>query len=199
MHRQVVITGASSGLGLQLAERFHHLGDFVTAIGLRFPYNVETEKYKQVALDITDPHGLALFATGFNERASCDILINCAAINKIGYIEDFNVQDFEHVMDVNVKGAFMMVKVLLSGLIRSKGTILNIVSNASHMPMTASTAYNASKGAMHIMTLQMARELTRRHGITVFKEPECPRTLRSRSVQYADGPQRRQRPIRRRR
>jgi NAD(P)-dependent dehydrogenase (short-subunit alcohol dehydrogenase family) len=53
-------------------------------------------------------------------------------------------------------------------LIASKGTILNIVSNASHMPMTTSLAYNASKGAAHIMTLQMARELSKAHGITVF-------------------------------
>ena len=36
------------------------------------------------------------------------------------------------------------------------------------MPMTCSLAYNASKGAAHIMTLQLARELTKKHGITVF-------------------------------
>jgi NAD(P)-dependent dehydrogenase (short-subunit alcohol dehydrogenase family) len=61
-----------------------------------------------------------------------------------------------------------MSQACLPLLIKSKGTIVNIVSNAAHMPMTCSLAYNASKGAAHIMTQQLARELTRKHGITVF-------------------------------
>ena len=71
-------------------------------------------------------------------------------------------------MDINAKGIFVMSKWALIPLIDSKGTILNVVSNASHMPMTCSIAYNASKGAAHIMTQQMARELTKKYGITVF-------------------------------
>ena len=71
-------------------------------------------------------------------------------------------------MDVNAKGIFKMTQAYLPLLIESKGTVLNIVSNAAHMPMTCSLAYNASKGAAHIMTLQLARELTKKHGITVF-------------------------------
>jgi NAD(P)-dependent dehydrogenase (short-subunit alcohol dehydrogenase family) len=53
-------------------------------------------------------------------------------------------------------------------LSKNEGTIVNIVSNAAHMPMTCSLAYNASKAAAHIMTLQLARELTKKHNITVF-------------------------------
>ena len=75
---------------------------------------------------------------------------------------------WDKVMDTNAKGIYLMTKMLLPTLIKNKGTVLNIVSNASHMPMTCSLAYNASKGAAHIMTLQLARELTKKHGITVF-------------------------------
>ena len=71
-------------------------------------------------------------------------------------------------MNVNAKGIYLMSREFLPSLMRTKGTILNIVSNAAHMPMTCSLAYNASKGAAHIMTLQMARELTKNYGITVF-------------------------------
>jgi len=53
-------------------------------------------------------------------------------------------------------------------LIDSEGTILNIISDASHTPMTASLPYNASKGAQFIMNKQLARELTKRFNITVF-------------------------------
>lgn len=97
-----------------------------------------------------------------------DILVNCAGVNITGWLDDFSSLDWDEVMDINAKGIFKMAKICLPALIESKGTILNIVSNASHVPMTTSIAYNASKGAAHIMTLQMARELTKTYGITVF-------------------------------
>jgi len=97
-----------------------------------------------------------------------DILINNAGVNIIGWLENFDEADWDRVMDTNAKGIFKMSQALLPLLIESQGTILNIVSNAAHMPMTCSLAYNASKGAAHIMTQQLARELTRKHNITVF-------------------------------
>lgn len=48
------------------------------------------------------------------------------------------------------------------------GTVLNILSTAATVPMTASAAYQASKGAASILTLQLARELMNRHGVVVF-------------------------------
>lgn len=97
-----------------------------------------------------------------------DVLINNAGINLINYLEAFSEAEWDDVLDTNAKGIYMMTRLCLSKLIASKGTVVNIVSNAAHMPMTGSLAYNASKGAAHIMTLQLARELTRRFGITVF-------------------------------
>ena len=98
----------------------------------------------------------------------CEILINCAGMNRIGFLQNFGEEDWELVMQVNAKGIYLTSQALLSQLITTQGTILNIVSNASHIPMTGSLAYNASKGAAHIMTLQLARELTKAYGITVF-------------------------------
>jgi 3-oxoacyl-[acyl-carrier protein] reductase len=71
-------------------------------------------------------------------------------------------------MGVNAKGIYLMSRGLLQHLAEPGGTILNIISNASHIPMTASAAYNASKGAAHILTQQLARELTKMHDVTVF-------------------------------
>ncbi len=97
-----------------------------------------------------------------------DVLINCAGINRIGWLGTFSEADWDDVVDTNAKGIFMMTKWALLPLRRSQGTVLNIVSNASHLPMTGSSAYNASKGAAHILTLQLARELGKTDGITVF-------------------------------
>ena len=96
------------------------------------------------------------------------MLINCAGVNGIDMLENVSDGLWEFVVNTNAKGIMKMSQAFLPLLIESKGTILNIVSNAAHMPMTSSICYNASKGAALIMTKQMARELTRRHGITVF-------------------------------
>lgn len=150
----IVVTGGSSGLGALLVEE-------LTSAGHRV-FNYDREHYENVVRP-----DRAFFET-LDLHGGVDVLINCAGVNLIGYLEDFSEVEWDHVVDTNAKGIFMMTKAALPQLIRNKGTVLNIVSNASHMPMTGSLAYNASKGAAHIMTLQLARELTRRHGITVF-------------------------------
>lgn len=101
-------------------------------------------------------------------REGLDYLINNAALNHPAWLEDLTEENWDAVMDVNAKGIFMMVKALLPALEKKKGTIINIVSNAAHIPMRCSAHYNASKGAAHILTLQMARELFSKYGITVF-------------------------------
>lgn len=152
----IVITGAASGLGLELflalkADK-HNV----------FPYD---KKFFELH-DVRCPD--ANFIEQVEAAGGCDILINCAGINGIDMLEDVSDNLWNTVMDTNAKGIMMMSQAFLYQLIKNNGTILNIVSNAAHMPMTSSICYNASKGAALIMTKQMARELTKRHGITVF-------------------------------
>jgi NAD(P)-dependent dehydrogenase (short-subunit alcohol dehydrogenase family) len=145
---KILITGAGKGLGLKLAEKLTRDGHDI------FKYDIGVGK------DVREPD-----LEGIEEL---DILINNAGVNIIDWLENFTEEQWDKVVDTNSKGIFLMSKACLSMLAKSKGTILNIVSNAAHMPMTCSLAYNASKGAAYIMTLQLARELTKKHGITVF-------------------------------
>lgn len=96
-----------------------------------------------------------------------DLLVNCAGINRAQWLGAMTDELWDEVMGVNAKGIFKMSQWAVPALKIGKGALINIVSNASHMPMTTSLAYNASKGAAHIMTLQLAREL-RGSGVTVF-------------------------------
>jgi NAD(P)-dependent dehydrogenase (short-subunit alcohol dehydrogenase family) len=146
----IVVTGAGSGLGKLLVEDLSLCGHNVIGID-------------REDMDVRKPN-----VAFFQAFETIDVLINCAGVNKIDWLDDFTEEDWDEVMGVNAKGIFKMTQTLLPWLSDSRGTVLNIVSNASHMPMTCSLAYNASKGAAHIMTLQLARELTKTHGITVF-------------------------------
>lgn len=146
----ILITGTGKGLGKAMKEKLVGQGHKVISFNLEDGRDVRNP-------DISDVW-----------RQKIDVLINNAGVNIIDWLENFEESDWDKVMDTNAKGIYMMTKACLPGLIKSKGTVINIVSNAAHMPMTCSLAYNASKGAAHIMTLQMARELTKKHGITVF-------------------------------
>jgi len=152
----VVITGASSGLGLAMANELQNVLGFKV-------YNLD-RLHGTIHCNITNEHDCFTAAELITD---VDILINNAGINYIDWIENITSDDWDRIMNTNAKGIFNMTKAFLSALLKSKGTILNIVSNASHVPMTNSIVYNASKGAAAIMTLQMARELGPK-GITVF-------------------------------
>lgn len=157
-----VITGTDSGLGKLIAEELEWRTELspekvsVIRIGTEFPLNTS----KGVDDAISKIKGNAFVV---------DCLINCAGTSYMNFIEQIPEEAWDNVMDSNAKSIFMMTKAMInSNLFDSPGTILNIVSTASHYPMTHSLAYNASKGAAHIMTLQMARELKKTNNLTVF-------------------------------
>lgn len=156
----ILVTGSSSGLGKAIAHTLSEAGHWVVGYDLDDGCNVAE------ANDIE--HELMAQGCLSSGKVKLDVLINCAGVNIINWLEDFTEAQWDKVMNVNAKGIFKMTQACLPFLIKSQGTVLNITSNASHMPMTCSLAYNASKGAAHIMTLQLARELTKKHGITVF-------------------------------
>jgi len=149
----ILITGAANGLGAAMATALKQTGHRVTMFDIEYGDDVLHPDQNEI----------------YNHMGGkLDVLINCAGVNIINWLQDFTEEDWDKVMGVNSKGIYMMTRACLPMLIESRGTVVNIVSNAAHMPMTCSLAYNASKGAAHIMTLQLARELTKAHGITVF-------------------------------
>jgi NAD(P)-dependent dehydrogenase (short-subunit alcohol dehydrogenase family) len=145
MNSKILVTGQSSGLGFAIAKALEDDGHEI------IPFSGDVRKPRDQPL----PDAL-------------DVLINCAGVNRIDWLEDVSEADWDEVMDTNAKGIFMMTQWALPRLIESKGVVINIVSNAAHVPMTCSLAYNASKAAAWIMTQQLARELTKKHGITVL-------------------------------
>lgn len=147
--KNAIVTGASSGLGKAIC----------VALTESSPdWNI-IHWDRDNGFDVRHPSLVAIPST-------LDLLINCAGINRIDWLPHVCETDWDDVMDVNAKGIFLMTQACLRPLQRARGTVLNIVSNAAHMPMRCSAAYNASKGAALILTKQLARELA--PDITVF-------------------------------
>ena len=147
----ILVTGSDSGLGRCLADALTQDGHTV------FRFDKKTRD------DVCNPQK----SWPHGPPGNLDALINCAGVNKIDWLQDVKESDWDTVMDTNAKGIFKMTQWALPVLKANRGTVVNIVSNAAHMPMRCSLAYNASKGAALIMTKQLARELTGQ-GVTVF-------------------------------
>jgi NAD(P)-dependent dehydrogenase (short-subunit alcohol dehydrogenase family) len=160
---KVLVTGAAHGLGAAICKELQRQS--IISIGIdsdRITHPYCDESWME---DVTD-EGMwrHLGKTGFH----VDAIVNNAAINKLKWLQDLDYKEFMRVLEVNCGSIMLSAKYLLPTLSKNSGFICNIVSNAAHTPMTASLAYNASKGAAHIMTLQLARELTKRHGVSVY-------------------------------
>jgi NAD(P)-dependent dehydrogenase (short-subunit alcohol dehydrogenase family) len=153
MNKKVVITGGSSGLGAAILQRMKADRDFV----------IDWSREKAIDVSVRSSVLAAAQNLLFDK---IDVLINCAGINGLNYLEHLKEDEFDKIMATNAKAIFLVTQALADKL--RGGTVLNIVSNAAHLPMTASLAYNGSKAAAWAMTRQLARELGKTHKITVF-------------------------------
>lgn len=149
---KILVTGSASGLGLEIATMLKQAGHEIIEYDLKHGQDVCTPQYTDLPLGVD----------------RLDVLINCAGINHNEWFEDVSLASFGRLMQVNAFSFVGMTQAFLEQLKASKGTVINIVSNAAHIPMTSSLAYNASKAAALMISKQMAHELTPRHGITVF-------------------------------
>jgi NAD(P)-dependent dehydrogenase (short-subunit alcohol dehydrogenase family) len=144
-----VVTGSSSGLGACIAQHLVGSGHSVLSFDIAH------------GGDVRNPSVNREFRDG-----GIDVLINCAGIVRLNWLENVSSKEWDQVMDVNVKGILKMSQHLLHDLRSSKGTILNIVSSAADMPMRTSAAYCSSKSAALMLTRVMAREWA--PDVTVF-------------------------------
>jgi NAD(P)-dependent dehydrogenase (short-subunit alcohol dehydrogenase family) len=163
-HKKAIITGAGSGIGKAVALVFGAQGAHVHVVDINETEAKGTAEEIQAAggsaeihlLNITD-HDLvnAVFAS----IGAADILVNCAGIAHIGKADTTPAADFSRVFDVNVKGVYNCIHAMIP-LLRKQGggVIINISSIAAHVGLSDRFAYSMSKGAVHAMTLSVAKD-----------------------------------------
>lgn len=173
-----IITGASSGIGVQLAKTFADQGASVAILARRYEklegLSKEIEamggKAFPVKCDVTrEEDVIKAVAAIIDKFGKIDILINNAGVASAGSVENVEEAEWDRVMDANVKGAFLMSKHVVKHMKERKyGKIVNVASvcgliGSKNAPLHA---YNASKGAVINLTRGMGTSLIQ-HGITV--------------------------------
>lgn len=174
--KTALVTGASRGIGRAIALRLAENGANVAVI-----YAGSADKAEAVVNEIT---ALGVNAKAYrcnvadsaavnetvkavtNDLGKIDILVNNAGITRDGLMLRMKDEDFDAVLDTNLKGAFNMIRACYSGFIRKKsGRIINISSVSGIMGNAGQANYSASKAGVIGLTKSVARELASR-GIT---------------------------------
>ena len=157
--KTVLITGCSSGYGLETARHFHAQGWNVVAT-MRTPREdilPRSERLRVLALDVTKPESIeaTLEASG-----PIDVLVNNAGIGLFGAFEATPMATVREVFDTNTFGVMAMTQAVLPQFrARRSGVVVNVTSSATLAPMPMVAVYTASKMAIEAFTASLAFEL----------------------------------------
>jgi 3-oxoacyl-[acyl-carrier protein] reductase len=172
--KTALITGGSRGLGRALVETFTGEGARVA-----FSYARDDEGAKGTAaaapgarafrVSVLDAPGTeAMIAEVEQAWGGIDVLVNNAGVSQNLPLALMEEDDWDHVMDINVKGTFLTSRAALRGMIRRRrGVVLNIGSLVAVRMMEAPVHYSASKAAIKGLSEALAKEVAR-YGIRVL-------------------------------
>jgi NADP-dependent 3-hydroxy acid dehydrogenase YdfG len=171
----VWVTGASRGIGKAIAEALLHDGHRV-AVSARSRELLESiatgisnaDAVLRVPLDVSDAEQVTRAAAFINERfGSVDVLVNNAGVTRFKPIVDTSIDEFNEIIDVNLKGVYYGIQSVLPSMIeRRSGWIMNIISVTVKKIFINSGAYAASKAGVLALG-NVLREELRAKGIKV--------------------------------
>lgn len=173
--KTALITGATSGIGEATARKLFQLGYRIVATGRRqerldaLKEEFPSDRIYTLCFDVRDRSAVQEAISSIPaEFLSIDLLVNNAGnAHGMDLIQDGNWEDWEAMIDINVKGLLWVTQAVLPGMIgRKKGHIINLGSIAGDQPYALGNVYCASKSAVSMLTETMRIDLNM-HGIKV--------------------------------
>ncbi len=165
--KTVVVTGASSGIGLELCTLLKGKGASVYGFSRR-PANVDIPGFTWLQTDVTQPDEIdRAFERIFREHERVDVLVNNAGFGLFGAIEELKPEEWNRLIATNLTAAFLCSRKVVPGMKTAKrGTIINVASIAGKRGFRNGSAYCASKFGLNGFSGALAEEL-RDDGIRV--------------------------------
>ncbi len=167
----VLITGASSGIGASCARIFAQAGAKLILAARRL------ERLEKLAEQLGKDYGTSsyLLAIDVCDRLSCqsvldnlpaawtniDILINNAGLSRgLDKLQEASIQDWEEMIDTNIKGLLYMTRMILPGMVtRGRGHVINLGSIAGHQTYPGGSVYCATKAAVKSISEGLKQDL----------------------------------------
>ncbi len=167
MNRKVLITGASRGIGKEIARSFARSGDELLLTcrkniemlqklsrELEGDFGIKCSAYR---CDVSDPDSVKEL---FDSIGEVEVLVNNAGVAYLGLLTDMEEEDWRKIMGTNLDSLFYTCKMAVPSMVRKKkGRIINISSVWGTVGASCEVAYSASKGGVNSFTRALAKEL----------------------------------------
>jgi NAD(P)-dependent dehydrogenase (short-subunit alcohol dehydrogenase family) len=173
--RGCVVTGASRGIGLQVAKRLCAEGASVVLVARgadeleRAAGECESRggRAMPLPLDVTEPDAAERILKAAAELGDLDVLVNNAGIYPFALTHETSTDDFDSTFAINVRAPFFLTAAIAPRMAaRGSGSIVNVATMAAHFGLPGASAYGASKAAVVSLTKTWAAEYGP-HGVRV--------------------------------
>jgi len=183
-NRHALVSGGASGIGEATVRELVRAGAFVYIADINIPAGealaASLPSTEFLHLDVISP---ASIAAAVARMARLDILVNNAGVGHVGSIEATEPEDFDRLLNVNVRSVYLVTRAFMPLLLAAQpagdknapGTIINIASIAGLVGVKERFAYCATKGAVIAMTRQLAVDYPK----TLRVNAICPGTVQT--------------------
>lgn len=162
MSKFALVTGVLGGIGSEIAKSLKENGYYVYGLDLRDDFDYKCDRFIRFNIDdfVSDSSYRIKFTEIFNQLVpKLDLLVNNAAVQRLGALEDLKIDDWNETLNVNLTGPLLLSKLFLKRLQESNGSIINIGSIHERLTKKAFIAYATSKSALIGLTKALAVDL----------------------------------------
>lgn len=167
--RTAAVTGATRGIGKAIADVFYHAGADLILTGTNVKtvnrLNEELKKNaikrkRYVRADFSSEESLQTFLEELKRYPRIDVCVNNAGINRINMVEETRIEDYDEILQVNLRAPFLICRQVASSMKAANyGRIVNIASIWSIITRAGRSIYTSSKFGLDGMTRTLAVEL----------------------------------------
>ncbi len=159
-----IVTGGNKGIGKAIAELFLNEGAKMVYSCARSEATFEHPNYKHIKTDVTKGENVNAFVEQVKaESGRIDVLVNNAGVIKDAILGKMSEEDWDYVLNINLKGVFFMTKAVSPIMLeQGEGNIVNVSSLIGEYGNIGQTNYAATKAGLIGMTYTWAKEFTRK-------------------------------------
>ena len=168
-NKNIIVTGASGGIGNSIVEKLNDCGANVLASGTRLEKLEELKnkfnKIKIIKFDISQSDKIEEFIdNAANELGGLDCIVNNAGITQDNLAIRMSIDEWKKVIDINLTSTFLMSKFAIKKMLKNKkGKIINITSVVGHTGNLGQANYTASKAGLVAMSKSLAIEYAKKN------------------------------------
>jgi short-subunit dehydrogenase len=189
--KSAIVTGASSGIGLEISKSLISSGFKVFGVARDFKkVSFKDDNFITYNIDLTKKSDIIKLHKSL-QRESIDILVNSAGVATFALHKDIPLEDIDSMLNLNLKAPLYLTKLFLQTLIKNRGYIFNINSISGSKPATHGCVYGATKAGLKHFGTSLFAEM-RKSGIKVVNiEPDITKTpwFDDKNFSYYNDPQ----------